>query len=93
MRGFEQIPGEHFEPDWTSAPVASDVAIRMMLCIMLMSGMYAHPIDVQGAFLLRQFSNSEQIYSFIPEGWETLFPEQVVMLLLKTVYGLKQAAN
>ena len=52
VRGYEQIPGEHYEPDWTSAPVASDVAIRLMLCLMLMSGMHAHLIDVQGAFLL-----------------------------------------
>ena len=52
MRGFEQIPGEHYEPDWISAPVANDIVIRMMLCMMLMSGMYAHLVDVQGAFLL-----------------------------------------
>ena len=93
MKGFEQIPGEHYEPDWISAPVARDVAIRLMLCLMLMSGMYAHLVDVQGAFLLGQFANSEQIYSYVPEGWEALLPEHVVLLLLRTVCGLKQAAN
>ena len=93
MRGFEQIPGEHYEPDWISAPVANDIVIRMMLCIMLTSGMYAHFVDVQGVFLLGRFAKSEMIYSQVPEGWEEFFPQYALLLLLKTVYGLKQAAN
>ena len=93
IRGYEQVPGEHYDEDWTSAPVANDVMIRIMLVLMLMSGMYAHLVDVQGAFLLGTFENAEKIYCHVPEGWEDYFESRVVLLLLKTVYGLKQAAN
>ena len=93
IRGYEQVPGEHYDEDWTSAPVSNDVTIRLMLCILLISGMYAHIVDVQGAFLLGTFENNEQIYCDVPEGWEEYFKQGVLLLLLKTVYGLKQAAN
>ena len=42
---------------------------------------------------LVKFANAESIYCQIPEGWEEYFPNNVVLLLLRTVYGLKQAAN
>ena len=93
IRGYEQIPGEHYDEDWTSAPVANDVMIRIMLVLMLMSGMYAHLVVVQGAFLLGTLENAEKIYCHVPEGGEDYFESGVVLLLLKRVYGLKQAAN
>ena len=42
---------------------------------------------------LGRFVNSEMIYSQVPEGWEDFSPQYALLLLLKTVYGLKQAAN
>ena len=93
MRGYEQIPGIHFNPAWTSAPVACAMTIRIMLVLMLMSNWYAHIVDVMGAFLLGFFQNGEQIYTPVPVGWESFFPPNVLLLLLRTVYGLKQAAN
>ena len=50
-------------------------------------------MEVKGAFLLGTFENVERIYCHVPEGWEDYFESRVVLLLLKTVYGLKQAAN
>ena len=38
------------------------------------------------------FSNGEKIYMEIPEGFEQHYPEGWVWLLLRTIYGLKQAA-
>ena len=64
-----------------------------MLVIMLMCGWYAHIVDVMGAFLLGIFQNGEQIYTPVPVGWESYFPSNVLLLLLRTVYGFKQAAN
>ena len=46
MRGYEQIRGVHYDPAWTSAPVAGATTIRIMLVLMLMSGNYAHIVDV-----------------------------------------------
>ena len=71
MRGFEQIPHVHYQPEWTSAPVTSASTIRIMLVIMLMRGGYAHIIDVCSAFLFGLFGEHEpKLYANIPKGWE-----------------------
>ena len=92
MRGYEQIPGIHYDPAWVSAPVTSAVTVRVVLVLLLMMNGYAHIVDVCSAFLLGLFDNEERIYASVPQGWEDKFPPSVVLLLLKTVYGLKQAA-
>ena len=94
MRGFKQIPHVHFQPAWTSAPVTSASTIRIILVMMLMGSGYAHIIDVCSASLLGLFGEHEpKLYANIPKGWEHKIPKGTVLLLLKTVYGLKQAAN
>ena len=54
-----------------------------------MSGMHAHLVDAQGVL----FEKAEEIYCHVPEGWEDYLESGVIPLLLKTVYGLKQAAT
>ena len=49
-------------------------------------------LDVKGAFLCGNFENNEEIYMKIPQGFERFYSENAVRLLLKTIYGLKQAA-
>ena len=49
-------------------------------------------VDVKGAFLHGKFEDGEEIYMKIPEGWEHHYNHDVVLKLLKTLYGLKQAA-
>ena len=93
MRGYEQIPEVHYNSAWTHAPVTTDITIRILLVLLLMSNGYAHVVDVQSAFLLGEFANGEALYCPVPPGWTHLFPQDVVLLLMKTVYGLKQAAN
>ena len=94
IRGFEQVPNVHYRPEWISAPVSNAVTIRIMLVLLLMMGGYAHIVDVCSAFLLGLFDNDEErVYVSIPKGWDKFFPANTVLLLMKTVYGLKQAAN
>ena len=94
IRGFEQIPNIHYRPEWISAPVTNAVTIRVIMVLLLMMGGYAHIVDVGSAFLLGLFDNEdEKVYASIPKGWDKFFPANTVLLLLKTVYGLKQAAN
>ena len=57
-----------------------------------MAGLLACILDIDGAFLLGEFENGEQIYMRVPQGWEKYYPEGTILLLLKTIYGLKQAA-
>jgi hypothetical protein len=59
---------------------------------MIMARMYAELNDVKGAFLNGVFSHGEKLYMHVPQGFEKFYPGDVVLLLLKTIYGLKQAA-
>ena len=91
-RGYEQEEGLHYDGDSISAPVATDITIRVCLVLMLMAGLLACILDIDGAFLLGEFENGEQIFMRVPQGWEEYYPEGTILLLLKTIYGLKQAA-
>ena len=93
MRGYEQKDGEHFDSSSISSPVTNDVSIRCVLVLMIMAGWYGHMCDVKGAFLHGTFDNGEVIYTTVPQGFEKWYdPEEWLLLLLKTCYGLKQAA-
>ena len=48
--------------------------------------------DVKGAFLTGEFSRGEQIYMGVPQGFHKWYGYDVVLLLLQTIYGLKQSA-
>ena len=83
----------YYSPAWTSAPITSAVTVRIVIVLLLMMGGYAHIVDVCSAFLLGMFSNGERLYAAVPEGWEHKFPPNALLLLLRTIYGLKQAAK
>jgi hypothetical protein len=91
-RGFEQIPGVHYDKTQISSPVVNEITIRMVLILICMARWHAMLLDVQGAFLCGVFARGEQIYMEIPQGFEKYYPSNAVLLLLKTIYGLKQAA-
>eukprot|EP00957_Ditylum_brightwellii_P129533 9880112-Ditylum_brightwellii.AAC.1 len=56
-----------------------------------MAAWTAKLLDVQGAFLNNQFQNGEQLYMHVPQGFERFYSLSVLLLLLRTIYGLKQA--
>ncbi len=60
---------------------------------MVMADMIAHVIDVKGAFLHGEFEDGKKIRLKIPKGFEKHFVAEKVLLLLKCLYGLKQAAK
>jgi hypothetical protein len=93
MRGFEQKDGEHYDSMSIAAPVTNDVTIRLCLVLLLMANWGSHVVDIKGAFLHGNFDRGEKIYTEVPIGFERFVdPALYVLLLLKTVYGLKQAA-
>ena len=49
-------------------------------------------MDINGEFLHGHFKNGEIIHMLVPKGFEKYYPSDVVLLLLRTLYGLKQAA-
>jgi len=57
-----------------------------------MTRMFGELNDIKGAFLNGDFTHGEKLYMEIPEGFEWFYPTCVLLLLLKTIYGLKQSA-
>jgi hypothetical protein len=91
-RGFEQVDGEHYDIDTKSSPVTSLVTIRIVMTLIVMMSWAAHLMDVHGSFLKGKFRDGEIIYMKVPQGFEKLYPKNVALLLLRTIYGLVQAA-
>ena len=77
-RGYEQVDGIHYKSDDIAAPVANDMTIRIL--------------DIVGAFLNGRFDNGEVMYMPVPQGFEKFYPKNVLLLLMRAVYGTKQAA-
>jgi hypothetical protein len=92
-RGFEQREGLHYDGSSISAPVSNELVIRVVLILMIMAGWVGEILDVQGAFLHGHFGYGETIHMEVPQGFEQYYdPMYYVLLLLKTIYGLKQSA-
>jgi hypothetical protein len=62
------------------------------MILMVMASWWAELLDVQGAFLTGEMDPKTQCYLHVPEGFERFYPSNVVLRLLKTLYGLKQSA-
>jgi len=92
-RGFEQIDGQHFDSAHRSAPVGNEITIMIVLIIAVMTGNIAWLVDVMAAFLGGHMMENEKVHMHVPEGWAHLFPPNVVLLLLKTLYGTVQSAH
>ena len=91
-RGFEQVPGAHFDPTQIAAPVVNEATIFMVLILIVMGRMYAELMDVRGAFLHGRFKPDERLYMRVPQGFEKWYGANVILLLLRTIYGLRQSA-
>jgi uncharacterized membrane protein YheB (UPF0754 family) len=92
-RGFEQVDGEHYGSDDKSAPVLSEISIRVILTLIVMAAWWAELMDVLGVFLHGGFDPKHMMYMFVPQGFEAWYPSNVVLLLLHIIYGTKQVAN
>jgi hypothetical protein len=91
-RGFEQVDGEHYDINTKSSPGTSLVTIRIVMMLIVMTSWAAHLIDVHGAFLKGKFPDGEIVYMKVPQGFEKFYPKNVALLVLRTIYGLVQAA-
>ncbi len=93
VRGFKQVEGQHYNGTTISSPVTNSATIRIVLVLMVMADMIAYVVDVQGALLHGEFEDSKKIHMKIPNWFEKYFLADSVLLLLKCLYGLKQAAK
>ena len=87
-KGYLQRPG--FDFDETYAPVTRFSTIRTLIAIAAGLSFKIHQMDVVTAFLYGGLE--ERIYIKQPEGHVVPGKEDHVLLLLKSLYGLKQAS-
>jgi hypothetical protein len=73
-------------------PVTNAMMIRIILVLMLVAMWIGHLTNVNGAFLLGWLMDGEEIYMKVSQGFKKHYPGNVLLKLLKTIYGLKQAA-
>lgn len=59
---------------------------------MTMAGWYAILLDIQGAFLNGHFQGGEKLLMEVPQRFKKYYPGNVMLRLLRTIYGLKQLA-
>lgn len=93
VRGFKQAAGQDFES--TFAPVIRFESLRMLFAIAAMHHMKSHLLDATNAFVGSPLDIPN--YINIPGGLEGFQPSLVsngkqVLLLRRSLYGLKQAA-
>ena len=71
------------------APIASSTTIRLFLAICALLGLHLTSMDVNTAFLYGELSEDERIYILPLPGMN--IPAGKVLLLLKSLYGLRNA--
>jgi hypothetical protein len=89
IKGYAQSYGvDYFE---THSPVVKAKSIRIMLILAAIFDLELKQIDFDTAFLNGKLE--EQVYMEQPEGYEIGDPKVTVCRLVKSLYGLKQAAR
>ena len=94
VRRFQQVEGVNFDAADIASPVTNDMSIRIVMVSTLTTGWIAKIVDKKGAFLHGELDEgTDRVYMAVPEVFEKHYDNQVVLLLLKTIYGLKNAAK
>ena len=86
-KGFRQVHGVDYTE--TFAPVVTIAAIRVLLSLAAILGLYVDIMDFITAFLNGDLE--ETIYMEVPAGFRDPNRPNLVCKLLKALYGLKQA--
>lgn len=86
-KGFTQKEGVDFNEIFS--PVVKHTSIRIILVLVAVQNLELEQMDVKTAFLHGHLK--EKIYMKQPEGYEQKGKEQMVCLLKRSLYGLKQS--
>jgi len=86
-KGCAQCPGYDFLE--MHSPVIRVETIRLLLAVAAKRKLYIHQIDIKGAYLNSILK--EKVYMKQPEGYDD--GTGCICLLIKTLYGLKQAGR
>jgi hypothetical protein len=90
-QGFSQVPGiDYFD---TYAPVAKLASIRTVLALAAREDWEIEQRYIKSAYLNGELNEDEVIYMRQPPGYAVPGSEHLVWLLLKPIYGVKQAGS
>lgn len=86
-KGYSQV--EDIDYNEVFAPVVKHISIRIILSLVVNEDLYLEQLDVKTAFL--NGTLEEEIFMEQPEGYKVKGKEDMVCLLKKSLYGLKQS--
>ena len=92
-RGFKQCTGVSYDPCDIMSPVVHEITVHIMLVLMIMALWHAEIIDVKVVFLKASFDPKHKVYMEIPKGYKKFYPKNMLLLLKKTLYGVKNATK
>ena len=76
----------------TYSPVAQFSSIHVILAMVACNDWEIESFDFNGAYLNGTLNKNEEIYKCLPPGYEINYRD-IVLKLLKSLYGLKQAGH
>jgi hypothetical protein len=90
-KGYAQVEGVDYNEFATYAPVVGYCSLRAVLSLCAALDLEMSQLDIKTAFLYGEID--EEMYIEQPEGFVVKGKEHLVCLLLKCIYGLKQAPH
>jgi hypothetical protein len=90
--GNQQVEGVHYKTGDLYAPVMKASEVRLMVAIAAQYGCKLLKTDTKQAFLNGEIRD-EKIYIRPPDWWPEPVPQGHALLLMKSMYGTRQAAR
>ena len=91
-RGDQQVNGVNFKETDLYAPTLKAAEGRLLMAIAAANGHKIYKTDTKQAFLYCDMGD-DVVYLRPPDWWPEPIPEGHVLLLVKSIYGTKQAAR
>jgi hypothetical protein len=90
--GNQQVEGVHYKSEDLHAPVMKACEVRLMVPIAAQYGCKLLKTDTKQAFL-NGVIGDEKVYIRPTDWWPEPFPQGHALLLMKSMYGTRQAAR
>jgi hypothetical protein len=91
-RGDQQVDGVNYKETDLYAPTLKAAEGRLLMAIAAANGHKIYKTDTKQAYLYGEMGD-DVVYLHPPDWWPEPIPEGHVLLLVKSIYGTKQAAR
>ena len=69
--------------------MVNEINIWIVFILMIMADWWEELLNVKGAFLTGIFDKVEELYMEVTQGMEQCYPVNLLLILLRTLYGLR----